>query len=1013
MTKQSPLRIGLAVAAACCVTLISAATAFTPDSQPVGYIGQLEVTNYVLKSGHEVVFKTDYDRNTWTGNVHAYPVDAAGVVALQADWWNDGAASQIDAQNYDSGRIIVTDDGKANANGQPFRWSFLTSTEQGQLGTSTTGPQVLNFVRGDRSQEANYGGTFRDRASVLGDILHPRPLYLPDPNGDVLFVGANDGMLHAIDARTSAGGSELWAFVPSTVIPKLPSLTVNPYVHTHFVDGALNIGSTTDGKNVLVGTLGAGGRGVFAINVSNPHPTSESAAAANVMWEVNNATSGSYSNLGYTYSTPVIDNVNTGAVAVILGNGYNSGGSSSLFVLNLKDGSLIKEIKTSGAAGGGLSTPVCVDTNNDMRLDYCYAGDIDGKLWKFDLSNSSTSKWSASLLYTTSPAQPITSVPAVGMHPNGGYMVNFATGSMLTSADQTDTSTFYAYGIWDGAPAANTTLLKQTLTERSYVNGSTTKRVRVVTANAPDWSSGHNFGWQVPLPMAGERVVGDSLMMENNRFYFATTNPTVQNTSPTPDGELWLMELNFLSGSTANSPFFDMNGDLLLTNLDRVQYASGDSLPAGAAVGDVNQTATGVPVGKFIDNGVGSQPLLVQLATLNTTLLNQNPDVTLPTQSGDPGVGGGHFDFDIYYNKTGASQHHVHQYDDVYNVTGVNMLNASDSAFNLSHAITGNSVQFKVLLQNQYLNPAATITVGGQAYTSVKLYGGQAKETVAANVLANAPTYTPASPGFTLAFNLPVNAFTPMNWWDAAGGTGYAAGDVRAGLIPTSTKCVNSTKASGTGATMYNAVIPPTNGVDGPGTNTTSTAAGAVRHNGALVIQLIKANTAASEIEMAVPGHPEYGWRVTASNYAARVLAEYTTFWHYTPTDLCFGDPGWTKAPPPDTSNTLPKNRPAAAAGSADPKIGSFKPTSNVTTVNTTTSGNVTTTVTTYADGTHQTVTRTKNSDGTITITTVNPDGSSTTATEADTQGTVTSGGDEKGTQAKTGRISWTERRRN
>ena len=196
------LLVGAAIAALACVTLLRAATSFTPDLQPVGYIGQLEVTIYVLTSGHEVVFETDYDRNTWTGNVHAYPVDAAGVVALQADWWNDGAASDIDAQDPNTGRIIVTDDGKSNATGKPFRWASLSGAQQNLLGTSTTGPQVLNFVRGDQSLEKANGGTFRDRTSVLGDILHSRPYYLPDPNGEVLFVGANDGMLHAIDART-------------------------------------------------------------------------------------------------------------------------------------------------------------------------------------------------------------------------------------------------------------------------------------------------------------------------------------------------------------------------------------------------------------------------------------------------------------------------------------------------------------------------------------------------------------------------------------------------------------------------------------------------------------------------------------------------------------------------------------------------------------------------------------------------------------------------------------------
>ena len=406
----------------------------------------------------------------------------------------------------------------------------------------------------------------------------------------------------------------------------------------------------------------------------------------------------------------------------------------------------------------------------------------------------------------------------------------------------------------------------------------------------------------------------------------------IQNASPTPDGELWLMELDFLSGSTANSPFFDMSGDLQLTSADRVSYVSGDTLPSGAHVGDINTTATGVPVGKFIDNGVGSQPLLVQLATLNTTLLNQNPDVTLPALAGDPGVAGGHFDFDIYYSKIGASQHHVHQYDDVYDVTGVNMLNASDSAFNLAKAIPGNGTQFKILVQNQYLNPAATLSVGGQPYTSVKLYNDQAKETSAANVIANAPTYTRATAGFTLAFNLPLDAFAARTGGMLSSDR-LCRGRRAGGPDPHADRLRE--QELGSSDSMYQSVIPPASTVNGPGTNSTTSG---VRHNGALVIQLIKANTPASEIEMAVPGHPEYGWRVDGVEIQLRraggvhdVLAP--------PQQAVFRRRRLDQDPAAGHLQHQAEEHARGRGRLTDPKVGSFKATSSMVSVTTTVNG--------------------------------------------------------------------------
>ena len=1127
-SKFSVLALFVVVGLIGLARFIFAAADFVPGAQPTGSIAPLAVTSFNLTSGNETVFQTDYERENWTGNVYAYPVTADGEIQTAAERWTDGAGSHIDQQNFDSGRKIVTM--KSDGTKIPFRWASLDPAQQTQIGAQN----VLNFVRGDRSLETVAGG-FRIRASVLGDIIHSNPVYMKNGDSPVLFVGANDGMVHVFNASSGTGaGDELWAYVPSMLMSQLPALKASPYVHTYFVDGGLNLQDAVIGgvtKKILVGGLGAGGKGLFALDVTNPIPADEAAAAAKILWEItpthiNNALSNSYVNMGYTYGTPVIVPVNSGSgqSAVIIGNGYiNTGNSrSSLFVINAADGTLIRElvVPTASPSGrGGLSTPGCIDTTSDGRADICYAGDIDGKLWKFDLTSTSAASWTVTLLHATNPAQAITTAPTVGVHPNGGFMVNFGTGRMFTAADAADTSVFYAYGIWDGAPAVNAVLLGQTLTEKSYVSAGVTKRVRVTSNNTPNWTSGaaNHYGWRAALP-AGERVLSDTIFIESGRFYFNSTNPTISNTSPKPNGENWLMELDFVTGGTINSPFLDLDSDQLLTNQDRIKYVSGDTIPAGSSVGSPIMTTAGIAVGKFTSNGVGSHPLLVQLATLNTTLFNQNPDVTFPPPptSTERGVSGGHFDVDIFYgpkpsdicdytyvgavagakatgkvlfnwngsktitgftisvggetirtgdpgsstdtsivsyigaqsttnytvtvrsdtvtitatntgtafnnqpivitatgitssdytitNLTGgvntvggvgtfrgcSSDQHFHQYDDKFNVTGVNMLNASSTTLNLSNAITSTATTFKVLVQNQYLSPAVALLVGTNPYQSVKVYNNLASETVAANVIANAPVYTRANIT-NLTFNMPTDAFLPKDWW--------GNGDVRVGLHPTVTGCV---KSSNFGETLFNPVIPPANGTDGPGVNGTTTG---VRHNGALTIQLIRADTPASAIELNVAGRPEYGWRVKNANFEAYVVAEYTVFWHH-PNGKCYGAAGWVKAPPQQASSRQGGQTPAP--GSDDPKIGSFSVTSATISITTTVSGNVTTTKTAYANKTTKTVTKTVNNDGTVTIVTQNPDGTSTTVTFANAKGPV-AGGDEKGTQAKTGRISWSE----
>jgi Tfp pilus tip-associated adhesin PilY1 len=915
-----------------------AAGSFTPDGQPTGWVSRPAVSSTDLRSNNEVVYRADYRAGVWTGTVRANYISAEGDIQYESPWPYFDTASVLAATSWDSGRRIVTR--KPNGTNVPFRWASLDATQQAALGTATTGPVLLEYVRGNRSNEAPNGTKLRARESVQGDIQHSTLVYWTHLGGEKrLYVGGNDGMLHAFNATS---GAEVFAYVPSMVISRLPRLATDPYVHSLFVDGGLVAADVRLGDSVrtlLAGTLGGGGKGLFLLDVTNPTPADEAAAAAAIKWEITPASSG-FANLGYTYAAPRLARLNNGSAAVVVGNGYlNSGtGRASLFIVDADAGALIREIDTgSGSTGSpnGLSTATLVDSNLDGKADYAYAGDIDGNLWRFDLTASSSGSWSVSKLLTTSPQQAITTAPVVANHPRGGRMVLFGTGRTLAAADVTDSAGHYAYGFWDGAPAANTTWIDQTITEVT-ANG---QRLRSVSANQPNWASGGHTGWRLALP-AGERVVGEGQFVSDDRFYFTTTNPTVDAaTDGEADGSNWLMEVNFLSGGRPASAIFDINGD------GRID--SGDNV-GGAVI-----------VGKYLGAGVSSQAVLTDLTAFSVTLFNRQSDLDYspPTPSAGSGISGGHFDVDFYSTSSGsfAKIQHVHEYDDKYDVTGVNFLNASDSKLNLATKLATN-VEFKVLVMNQYLNPASLLSVGGGAFVGIKDYGGLTTAATAGAALAGLPTYTLANVN-TLAWKMPLDGFKSKDWW-GDGGT------VRAGLIPTQTGCVNKVNSNGSAADASNI------GLNGE------------RHDGAMTVQIIKSNTPDTALELNYSGGgAKYGWRVKADQFTTYVLAEYTTFWHH-PNGKCYGQTGWVPNPSedPDSGGKVS----ARALGSSDPTDGAFGVTPagvTIASVATTIQGNTTTTVVNYSDGKRMTTVVTSNGDGTEQVTVTDRNGATTTGT--------------------------------
>jgi len=940
-TLRKSFVLGLAGAAlSFAAATVSAAPTFDPEVQPIGYLAQPRSTSLDVRDGNQLAYYIDYERQYWSGNLKPFNLAPEGRLSVELDTWPGGVAPVLNVQNWDTGRKIGTL--KPDGTAIPFRYNSLDNSkvgkgdppnQQGQIGSDA----ILQYLRGNRANEAPKGELRRIRRNVLGDIIRSRPAYVAG-TVPMIYVGANDGMLHAFRADS---GVEVYAYIPSMFISKLANLApleATGYTHKHFVDASpraiqVQIGGST--KRILVGGLGAGGRGLYALDITGDsagEPATEQAAANKIMWEITNTSTivtspkavtnpNTYANLGYTYGEPIIGKSNyvisgTDRDVIFMPNGYMSTtGKATLFVINPANGAKIAEIDTgegsnaSATSYNGLSSPTPVDTNGDGRIDYLYAGDLNGNMWKFDVSSTTPASWSATKLYATSPAQSITIGPAVADHPRGGRIVAFGTGRALMDADFTDNAVHYMYGIWDGAPVGATTLLTQTLSsEETYTSsdGMAVRRVRTLSVNSPDWTT--HRGWKVALP-AGERFVGDRHTLTNARVYGNTFNPTVNLAGATASPveavwENWKFQFNFLTGGGQLKPVFDLNMD--------GSFNDTDLLEVGSPARPLNER---VAASLFQNAGVTSQPVVVTTTVGSQDLYTMNPN--LPARvSGDPGVSGGHFDVDVYYPtsvdkslfKGYVSRKHIHEYDDKFGVTGVNMRNASDPTLNLSNASyavkrTSPQTQFKVLISHQYLNPAAMLRIGPSgAWASVKDYGGQASTTDAQTVLNDAPNYTYDTIG-NLVFGLPVDAFQSKNWnWSNKPGVGNQ--DIRAGLIPTQTGCVKDISDSN---------FVSTAGPQGE------------RHNGSLVVQLIAANTPASALELVVAGKPEYGWRVKASEYRKHMLALWTYFWHH-PNGKCYGASGWVKDPPQDPGDAEPGTPPP---GTDDPKDGYFNAVGN------------------------------------------------------------------------------------
>ncbi len=449
----------------------------------------------------------------------------------------------------------------------------------------------------------------------------------------VVYVGSNDGLLHAFDA---SNGDELFAYVPNKLIDgdqrfatrldaapgsaSRPPLRIpSPTVEDVYVGQAP--GSVARAwRTLLVGGLGKGGKGYFALDVTDPDTSADSAeaAAGMVLWEFTDAddvppvgADGQPVTDLDEYGTPVKDlGYATSQVGLamsnarylrggrrwvaVLGNGDGStAGRAVLFVLFIDAGldgwSAHDFVKLPASAASGLGEPALVDLDLNGTVDRAYAGDLEGNLHRFDLSNPEPANWSATRLFQArygtgqGVPQPITARPKVFKHPSQpGFMVVFVTGAFLSPNQQGDVAVQSLYGIWDsgGVVDPDSLVLQSMINVRSMGNGS--PRLNRVVADQPvnyrppDASASAVRGWRIDLDsqQSGERfhprlvAWGDLLLVT-----------TLMSNSAAGGALGAVVPIQWATGGSPRHPVLDLNGDGILNENDLLSVDAGDRAP--------------------------------------------------------------------------------------------------------------------------------------------------------------------------------------------------------------------------------------------------------------------------------------------------------------------------------------------------------------------------------------------------------------------------------------------------
>jgi len=557
-------------------------------------------------------FLAQFKAGTWSGDLQAFTINDNGALASSPRW---RAAAQLAAATWSSRSIYFHNpDGGNNNRYRLFDWDNLSTDQRTALGSE----QIVDYLRGDRSmEEAQGAGLLRTRTEVLGDIVNSSPVYVGKPNPNlhvgatfdgadeydefagaeagrtaVVYVGSNDGMLHGFNAAT---GAETYAFVPNAVIRNnLRSYADPAYEHRYFVDGEIAVADvydtgSNDWRTVLVGTLGRGGPGVFALDITDP-------GNVRFLWEKGGT---DIAALGKNIGRPVIAQVDEGDWRVLVGNGPGTAaGSANLVMIGALSGT-VTVVNTSGATGSnGLTAVLARDSDGDRFADTAYAGDLRGNLWKF--TGLGSSPGASKMFEAVDPdgiAQPITAAPLAGKDPaTGTVWVFFGTGKYLGSTDPIDRQVQTWYGLKDSGSGliGRSSLVQRNILAEGVINQIA---VRAIDEGTAADLQGRD-GWYIDLisPVRGEE--GERMVVPNRfqgQVLIGTSRIPDASDACQPAGKGFIMALNPFTGARLDMTFFDVSGDGEFTNAD-MMTVNGE-LIVGSGIGF--NTGTSSPI--FVD----------------------------------------------------------------------------------------------------------------------------------------------------------------------------------------------------------------------------------------------------------------------------------------------------------------------------------------------------------------------------------------------------------------------------
>lgn len=562
-------------------------------------------------------FAASYKTLEWSGDVKWYNAATGGPLSGTVKWsateklQDKFVATDLDdtsARKIYTGSTALVDFEFANLS--TVEQSYLDNSLLSQYATWTaaqktaaTGAKMVAFLRGAHNATstdntdtvalyrarpatgvATPSGT-KNFAFSLGDVVHSQPIYVPEPvysykdtdyktyadgaaksRTPMLYVGGNDGMLHAFKA---SNGEEVWAYVPPIILPNIYKLADANYKEKHvfYIDGTIAVADAyfdNAWHTVLLSGLGKGGRGYFAIDITVPE-------SPKLLW---NYTAANNADLGYSYGIPLVTKQKDGTWVAVLTSGYynvaeggkySGDGKGHVFVLDLATGKLLRTYNTdtgSTATPSGLSRiNIQAAASDDNSALGAYGGDLLGNMWRFDIN--AVDGTNADKLAELGTSQPITAMPEIGFSKGTTQpVILFGTGSYLGTGDlgTDDPQSFYAIRdstALDTAPE----VVKPPFTSPKLVEQvlSGTASPQSITASTVDWTS--DYGWYVKLPTKGERVAIDPVYFVGY-VAFSSIIPLASGASDDiaackPNGEGWLYAVDVstakaLDGGSAN-----------------------------------------------------------------------------------------------------------------------------------------------------------------------------------------------------------------------------------------------------------------------------------------------------------------------------------------------------------------------------------------------------------------------------------------------------------------------------